>query len=774
MDIVAGVTELATARLSHLRKFAPLLDAWVNSGLLPDAEADLVLLASEATRMKSPLSIALPGGSSALAAAIALHSAVQTAVHPGRYPSGPTALIASSAERTASLAMQVANIPVAASLGAVRLRVDGQAQAVSGNRVSALSSCQRLVYVSPRARWPDIDITLGVAVLDQRALGSAFERAHHWAKRWAQIVHVISEFDPSGGRSSLEVDWPLVATEPQRWNRSTSWPICGEVRIEVAGSDPNGLLQARERIVRAAKTDRTWPPPLAAAASLRRALASVAVPLGLYDAYTVGTIALPFSERIDQLASTRPRDISSEWSAFAESDWAALKRGLLDAAADVEEHNPKAEQIGISIEGLLAEGLQVDIWVDSNVHGRALQTHLLSAGFGLGPDDFDSGRVAIRTLSEAANTPVAGRAGLLTGLPTTWQLSAISAAGVGGPLVVLAYPFEAERAARYFDWMLNWNRLTRNERRTAVLTSTLGPGLSPDIAPEPVRLEIRRSDAAGAKADDIREYSDDAAEFAALADDDWLSLVVQEEARAGTDDGIARNAIAFLVNPGPEVLLLGEHTIVDRLVAGRLRTVPATSLEPRMQVLGTRARGSIFAAIRPHLDNLRGLGTRFWLDQWDDALLAALSAIGTPQALAEHLVDAGAVISTTAVASWASPYRIGPRDPKNVRRVAEIADHPVVMHHHSRVHAVMRGVRIEHGRLGRQLAVSLRRHVEGDAAAFDEIEDRLGVEIETMLGELAIHEIVDRLASGVAPVGALGRTHSMAAAQALFHQRECK
>ena len=164
------MTEPAAARLSHLRRFAPLLDAWVSTGLLPDAEADLVLLASEATRMRWPLSIALPGGSSSLAAAIALHSAVETAVHPGRYPAGPTALIANSAERASSLTMNVGDIPVAASLGAVRLRADGQAQAVSGNRILALSTCQRLVYVSPRARWPDIDITLGVAVLDERAL----------------------------------------------------------------------------------------------------------------------------------------------------------------------------------------------------------------------------------------------------------------------------------------------------------------------------------------------------------------------------------------------------------------------------------------------------------------------------------------------------------------------------------------------------------------------------------------------------------------------------
>jgi hypothetical protein len=585
-------------------------------------------------------------------------------------------------------------------------------------------------------------------------------------------VHVISELDPSETESSFEVDWPLVATDPQRWGRSTSWPIRGEIRLELAGSDPYGFVQARQRIARAAKNDKRWPAPLAAAASLSRALASVAVPLGLYDSCTVGTIALPFSDRIDQLLSGRPSDFSSEWSAFAQTDWAALKRGLLDAAAEVEERNRKAEQIGIAIEGLLAEGFQVDTWIDSNVHGRALQTHLLSAGFGVGPDDFASGRVAIRTLTEAYRTPASGRAAVLTGLPTAWQLSAISAAGIGGPLVVLTYPFEAERAPRFFRWLINGDRHIRNERRSAVMAGVLGPGLSPDIAPEAVCLETRRSDTNGAPADRIPEYSDDAAEFAALADDDWLSLVAHKEAQAGADGCMLRSAIAFLVNPGPEILLLGEHTIVDRLVAGRLRAVPAISLEPRMQVLGTRAGGGVFAAIRPHLDRLRGLGTRFWLDQWHDALRDALTVTGTPLKLAEHLVAAGAAISANAVASWASPYRIGPRDPKNVRRVAEVADHTIVIHHHARVHAVMRGVRIEHGRIGSQLAAALRRHIHGDASAFDALEERLGVEVEAMLGDLAVHEIVDGLGGGMAPLSALGLTHSVSAAQALFRPKE--
>jgi len=772
VDVVPGMTESASSRLGHLRRFDPLLDAWVDSGRLPDSEADLVLLASEATRHHAPLRIALAGGSSALAAAIALHSAVRAAAQPGRYPPGPTALVAGAAERAAALNVEVDGVPVAASLGAGRLRGDGRVQAVGGTRIFEFDGSQRLIFVSPRAQWPALAVPLGVAVLDRRALGAAYDAARQWALRWARLIHVVAELDPSMSPSSYEVDWPLIAVEPGRWGRSTSWPINGGIRLEVTGADPAGLVPARERIARAARSAESWPAPLSVAASLSRALATVAVPLSLYDTHTVGTIALPFAERVDQLADTRPSDLPTEWSTFADTDWAMLKRGLLDAVADVEERNRKAEQIGITVEELLDEGRDVDIWVDSAIHGRALQTHLLSAGFGIRAEDFEDSRVTVRTLAEAHITPPRGRAGILTGLPTTWQLPAIAAAGVGGPLVVVVYPFEADRAGRYFGWMLNANRQVRQGERNAVLDRVLGSGLSSGPVPALVHVAVTRRDAGAEMTTQVPEYGSDVAEFAALADDDWLSLAVQAREQTGTDASTARPAIAYLVEPGPAVLLLGEHAAVDRVVAGRLRPIPVARLEAGMRVLGSKASGGVFAAIRPHLDQVHGIGTRFWLDQWDDALRVAVSVTGGATALAERLVATGATISAQAVTGWASPYRIGPRDPANVRRVADIGTHLVVAHHHTRVYAVMRGVRIEHGQIGRQLAVALRRHVDGDTGAFDQIEERLGIDIEAVLGDPAIYTVLHRLAAGTAPASALGRAHSIAAAQKLFHPQE--
>ena len=87
-------------------------------------------------------------------------------------------------------------------------------------------------------------------------------------------------------------------------------------------------------------------------------------------------------------------------------------------------------------------------------------------------------------------------------------------------------------------------------------------------------------------------------------------------------------------------------------------------------------------------------------------------------------------------------------------------------------HAVMRGVRVEHGRLGRQLAAALRQHLRGNIAAFDQIEDRIGVEIEAILGDPAVYTVVDRLAAGTAPISALGRAHSVGQAQDSIQPQE--
>jgi hypothetical protein len=769
---VVSLTEVAADRLRALRAFDPLLDDWVHQQVLCDGEADLVLLAAEATQHHQPLRITLPGGSSQLAAALAAHTAVRQLSLPGRYPSGPTVLLAGARERQTLLELSVSGEPLASGLGAARLRADGRVQRLAPSRTERLTDDHRLVLVSPRARWPQLDQVLGVAVLDESSLRHAFEDAHRWAIEHAELVHVVATLDPGRSPVSYEVTWPQVVADTARWGRRHAWPAVGDISVDSAGAGADGLADARQRIANAPMSE-PWPAPLAGAAALTRALASLSVPMSLYDLHTARSIAVPFAARIEDLEETGPADLPGRWAGFAATDWAPLKRRLLDAAAAVEDHNPKAEAVGTTVERLLEGGHRVDIWVDSQVHSRALQEHLLTGGFAVTAEQFACGDVAVRPYGDAHRPLGEHRAAVLTGLPASWHLPHLLSGAVGGPLTVVAYYFEAARVPAFFGWMLNNANRLRHAERQRTSRAALGGSIADDPVPTPIELSIDVAEANLSGAATPSERMGDAAEFAALADDEWLSLVIQARERTSVDSGAQVPARAFLVEPGPAVLIVSPHALLDRLVAGRLRPTPARSVLPGMQLLtATHASGGVFAAIRARLDHARGLGTRFWLSQWDEALNAALAATGSPSALAAALMRHGAIITAGAVASWPSPYRIGPRDAANIARVATVADHVIAGHHHQRIHAVMRGVRAEHAQLGRQLAGAVRAHLNGDAEAFDRLDDRYGADIEALLGEPAIHVISQHLADGHAPKSALGRVHAVADAQSIFEPEE--
>ena len=196
MVLMPELREPVADRIGNLRRFDPLLDALVAGGRLVEGEADLVFVAGEASRINIPARMALPGGSSNLAAAVALHTAVRAATHPSQYPTGPVTLISGSGTRSDALNVEVGGHLISTGLSGVRLRADGFVQAFRGSRLTALTSDHRLLFVSPRSGWPDLATAIGIAVLDQRTLGNAFDVALEWAQRWADLVHVVAELDP--------------------------------------------------------------------------------------------------------------------------------------------------------------------------------------------------------------------------------------------------------------------------------------------------------------------------------------------------------------------------------------------------------------------------------------------------------------------------------------------------------------------------------------------------------------------------------------------------
>ncbi len=763
-------TETASQRLKYLRRFDPLLASLVARGMLSDGDADIVVIAAQSIELHRELRIAVPGGSSELSGFIALDVAVRRLVDPGRYGVNPTCLITSAPWRTIHSLSDVAGEVISKDLRAVRLRGDGSVQEIHSSRTRSLVGADRLVFITPRVRWPKLEILLGTVIVDAAALGDALDEALAWARENSEIVIEVAGLDPTLEPSGFEVDWPLIQFDSPLWGRVDTWPSKGVVQIESVGEAPDGLEEARREIAAAPRDSDPWPAQLIAAAGLSRALATVAVPLSLYDAHTAKSIATSFADRVEALDAIRPSDFPSTWSTFAATSWPGIKRHLLDAAASLETNNPKAASVGLAVERLLAEGTDVTIWVNSMVHARAVETHLLTAGFGVSPDDFEIGRIAAEVISTRRPSERRTAASLITGLPSSWQLPALVSDKMEGPLVVLAYDFERVRIPGYFGWLLNANRLSRHDDRVILIARTLGSGLDCGVAPLPVPIAIECYDQEGVSIKGPMELGEDTAELAALADDEWLNLTLQRRERAsGLLDDTMLPALAFLVDPGPSVLLVAENAMVDRLVAGRLRPMPASALRRGMMILGSSSGGeTVFDRVRPFLDRLQGIGARFWLDRWDDALMSALTECGGRMELAKALVDSGASIGVAAVAAWPSPYRIGPRDEDNVLRVAQIGHSVPVAHNARRVHAVMRGVRTEHMKLGRLLSSAVRRHLTGDIDAFDSVEEILGVAIEDLLGEVSVSTIRDCLGRGFALGSTLGRIHSPTAAQRYF------
>lgn len=762
------ILERANDRVERLRARDPLLARWVADGSLTPGEADLLVVLDEASRLRHPQRVSLPGRSSTVAAAAGLHAAMRLTLEPGRYPQGPVALVSGTGPREVAAGFRVGDDSIAASFGAARLRSDGLIQPLGRSRPVPLDSGTRILFVSSRSQWPSIYGQVGVVIIDLASLGGSFDEAFAWSLDAAEIVHVLAPLNAGTHPASIEIDWPLIATGADRWRATGSWPVAEPVTLHSVGPCPGDLAEVNHRLSQAAQSHRDWPSPVAAAASLTRALAGLAVPVGLYDAHTQGTIAQSFAERVSYLEETRSSQLPAEWSGFAETDWAVVKQTILATVAALEDHNPKATEVGLVVESVLQAGHAVDLWVGSAVHAQAVTTYLLTAGFTISPDHIDTGALGVRRLGDGVDDASTDRIALLTSSPAPWHLPAVLARGLG-PLHVVGYDFECTQVPRRLTWALNATRRERHVERERTYDDCLGSDVVAADEPPPVRLEFTCVSGVENTYGSI-ELGEDAAEFAALADEEWLALATRE--RPSPSSFEQRDANAFLVDPGPKVLLLAAHGIVDRYVGHRLRPTPVAALEPGMRLLVVGGIGGIFASIRPLLDKLNGIGTRYWLELWETALRAALDVTGSASALTSALQDRGSTISTSAVASWPSPYRIGPRDPANVKRVADVAGHDLARTQHRRIHAVMRGVRVEHGRFGRLLAQALRRSADGQTDAFETFERYFGLDIEDVADAPTIFTVTDRLAAGTAPSSALGRVHDAAAAQTLLVPQE--
>jgi hypothetical protein len=777
-------------RLRHAARYLPLLDAWRADGPageppLTPLEADVVTVALEALDAGRPTALAQPGGRSRLPLLTAVAAAADPLVRPQtpRRP-GAVAFVTRSAFRRAELeALDVAAAPVAPALEARRLRSDGYVCRSGGGGVGVLGAENYLLFVSPLS-------------------GLVTPRGGP-----IRAVIIDDTDDPEGGLITSAVDWAdqldavgiafthLTARPPSEWS---AWPIDWSYLaeggladgLESASTAASGaacslvvpdnrvapLFRARATLARLGERAGPWPVPLAAAARFARILIDLSVPADLYDAHVPGTIARSLTRRREDLDTMAPSALDGPWRDVAETDWALLKADLCTAHDALVEVNHKANALGLAVEELLAADEVVDVLCPTGVAASATRTWLLEGGFAGCTDAFAAGRLDVRAIGETRLWNQ-HRSTVLPGMTAHRHRHRITDGDIGR-LVVCSYPPEAARLHGELDRLLNADRAANAAARNAALTAIFGAaGLT---VPGPVPVSVTSSDATIAA-------ELEPADFVDVADAAALSSELLDDLDDGDGGEPIRSrglpwvqARALIVAPAaggaPVGLLVRESATLDRVNQGRVSPVRSAALAPGMLLVGITGehRHSIFGRLRPHLDVLHGPGTRLWLDLWEQALLQALRRKGSVNALGDAIRAAGAAIRDPAIAAWPSPYRIGPKDPRNVRRVAEVAGVPVVALNADKITAVMRAVRRRHRDIGVKLSTALRAAAAGRADAFDRLEAQLGVAVTELLGDITPWKVLSVSEVGWTRPTDLWRPLAPAAAHQAFHPNRPK
>jgi hypothetical protein len=588
-------------------------------------------------------------------------------------------------------------------------------------------------------------------IIDGANVDDAFlEAANSWARETAAPTVVFEDAArrrwPEGALVH-SCGWAAInaATPSAEDDVATLAPLRGHVAVADVGPEPH--LAAAAALLADARRRGSFPLSLVEAATLWRRLDELAVPLDLYDAACSRWHTPPLSERLDDISKVRASDFPSGWRTWAEACWAGIKDGLSASRSTLTKPGVKAVLLAHLIDEELLAGRSVDIALPSRTARDAVVRYLAETGV-LIPDD---GRLTVRSLGdvEAWGPP---RTTLLAAPPTRALSHRLTSADIGA-LNVLCYSHEVQAlrsslrrnldepltlsgpVAQLGPVALTFDFDLPASRPAIVLSAMAGsaikaPGNHADFAHLAAAADIAALEALKSRTDD--ELSD-------LPGDDIDGDLIESDVRPDGDGPHAVVAITVVAlgQTDERIVRVGVDRTVLRVMADTAVRIPILELQPSMLIADITGP-TAFERLRPMLLDSRGPASRLFLAAWDQALHIAEQRSGGMSQLSAILTARGSAVGRAAVAAWTDADRIGPRSAKDVARIGDLSEHPVVIDNSRAIAAVMVHLRTLHQAVGRAIVGAIAS--KGGAA--EQLESMLGSDAMTVVNDTIVYRVI--------------------------------
>lgn len=702
-----------------------------------------------ASKQQKHIAIGHPGGRARMPLLAAVHlAALQLDGYPSPFTPtrrGPVVFVTRQfVRRDELLNLDAAQVPISPALRTVRMRPDGSVVPIAGGRARVLAPENKLVVVN---RLPESPVASAAAVvIDGATEGVEFAES---AIEWATLTEApVCVFEDSArrrwpnGALTYSSGWAEVArhAEPD----SDAFLMAtrrGHAAVLSAGSQP-GLARAAHLLADARGGKRALPTQLVEVSTIWRRLDELVTPLTDYDAACPRWRTPTLSERLDDVSQWRSSSFPDGWRTWAETCWAGVKEGLLDAYDGLSQLSRKAALLAQLVDHQLLAGRTVDIALPSRIARDAVLQYLAKVGV-LIPTD---GSLQVRSLSDVETcwrtTPT------LLASPPGFALRHRLTAGDIGAINVLCYDHEIRSLSNILgqnlDELLEPSSGISNLAPRGIAMKVDAPVASPDVVIEMLQVVAGRTTGSSTRLVGFASQADAIILNALQASNGPIDLPDDAGSNGYGATSLGREPTTFVPlavarnsDGVPITLNLSVRQSILRVTAGKVSRISVLDVRPSMLVADIE-KPSTFDRLRSLLLETRGTVTRMLLAAWDQALAIAVRRCGSKRALSETMSERGSKVGAAAIAEWTEQDRIGPRDAGDIARIGLIAEHPVVAQNATAIAETMRQLRILHQSVGRAVVAS----VGSDSEGLNELETLLGPEAVTVANEATVYRVI--------------------------------